>query len=314
MNARKRGLGRGLDALLGSTAPLGSADTAVSLDAGMPLRQDRPPGGEGLVQLPVEFIRRGRFQPRRHFAPEALDSLASSIRAQGIMQPLVVRRLPGETDAYELIAGERRWRASQRIGLESVPCMVREIDDQAALAMALVENLQREDLNPIEEAAAMQRLQEEFDLTHEAIAEAVGKSRVAVTNALRLLRLEPEVRALLERGELEMGHARALLGVEGAAQARIAHETVNRNLTVRQVESMVREENAGAARGARSAPARRPRDPDVARLEEQLAEHIGLPATLEQGSGGKGRLVLRYSNVDELEGALARIGLKEREK
>ncbi len=309
MNARKRGLGRGLDALLGSAAPLGAADTAVRLDTGMPVERAGP-AAEGLVQLPVEFIRRGRYQPRRHFAPEALENLASSIRSQGIMQPLVVRRLAGEADAYELIAGERRWRASQQIGLERVPCIVREIDDQAALAMALVENLQREDLNPIEEATALQRLQEEFDLTHEAVAEAVGRSRAAVTNALRLLRLEPAVRELLETGRLEMGHARALLSIEGERQCRIARDAAESGLSVRQVEERVRAETSGGKK--KKGGARRPaRDPDVVRLEERISEQTGLPAEVQQGSGGRGRLVLRYSRAAELDGLLARLGIKE---
>ncbi len=310
MNAKKRGLGRGLDALLGASAPpLAGAETPVRLDAGMPVeRAAQSAVTEGLVQLPVEFIRRGQYQPRRHFEPGALESLANSIRAQGIMQPLVVRRLAGAADAYELIAGERRWRASQQIGLDRVPCIIREIDDQTALAMALVENLQREDLNPIEEATALQRLQEEFDLTHEAVAEAVGRSRTAVTNSLRLLRLEPEVCRLLETGELEMGHARALLAIEGKQQSAVARETVERGLTVRQVEELVRLKTGGARR---KKTAGSPRDPDVVRLEERIAEQTGLPAMVQQGGGGGGKLVFRYSRAEELDGLLARLGVKE---
>ena len=229
-----------------------------------------------------------------------LEELANSIRAQGVMQPIVVR--PIAAGRYEIIAGERRWRASQQAGLETIPAMVREVPDEAAIAMALIENIQREDLNPIEEAVALQRLQQEFELTQQQVADAVGKSRTSVTNLLRLIALPEEVKTLLSHGDLEMGHARALLGLPAARQAEGARHVVARGLTVRQTEALVRQWLNGKP-GAKQEKA----DPDIARLEQRLAEKLGSPVQIRHGSKGKGQLVIRYSSLDELQGVLAHI-------
>ncbi len=284
MAARRRGLGRDLTALLGASAPLA-------------------PGGEGepLRHIPVERIRRGPWQPRRDFDPAALEELAASIRAQGVLQPVVVRPAG---DAYELVAGERRWRAAQMAGLAEVPAVVREVDDRTAAALALIENIQRRDLNPIEEARGLARLIEEHGLTHQEAAEAVGRSRAAVSNLLRLLELDAEVRDMLERGELEMGHARALLALPPARQREAAARVVARGLSVRETERLVRRLRAAAAPAARP-PARR--DPDVARLEQALSERLGAPVRLEHRGRG-GRIVIRYTSLEELDGILERLG------
>lgn len=290
MAARKRGLGRGLDALLGAAAaepPPAVPDTQVA---------------EGLRMLPVESIRRGRMQPRSRFPAEGIQELAESIRAQGVVQPIVVRRAGAE--GYEIIAGERRWRAAQVAGLEQVPAVVREVSDQSALAMALIENIQREDLNPLDEAQAMRRLAEDHGLTHQQMAEAIGRSRAAVTNLLRLLELDARVAEMVHDGRIEMGHARALLALNGAGQVQAAGEVVARGLSVRETERLVRRlQNPPAARPAHGARA----DPDIRRLEERLAQQLGAPVKLEHGAGGKGRVVIRYSSLDELDGILAHI-------
>jgi len=293
---KKRGLGRGLDALLGShqAAKNTAEDIAVSVDSA---KVD----GE-LKELPVEFVQRGKYQPRRDMNQEALEELASSIRAQGVMQPIVVR--PVGPDRYEIIAGERRWRASQLAGLDKVPAVVRDVPDDAAVAMALIENIQREDLNPMEEALALARLQKEFDLTHQQIADAVGKSRVTVTNLLRLMSLREDVQRLLEHGDLEMGHARALLSLAPEQQASAAHTVVSKGLSVRQTEALVRrllEEKPGADQNATRF------DPDIRRLQESLAEKVGAPVVIQHGAKGKGRLVFTYNSLDELDGILAHI-------
>lgn len=285
--SRKR-LGRGLDALL-------------SGDGNAP---DEPESG--LAEIAVNQILRGRYQPRRHFSEESLQELAASIRAQGLMQPVVVR--PRPQGGYELIAGERRWRAAQIAGLERIPAVVREVSDERASAMALIENIQREDLNPLEEALALQRLKDEFELTQQQVADALGKSRVAVTNLLRLLNLSPAVRAMLESGAIEMGHARALLTLDAADQERLANEIANRQLSVRQAEALVRQRQARRAGGTeavrRGGPAK---DGDTLRLEQTLSERIGAPVTIAHGADGKGQLVIRYSTLDELDGILAHI-------
>ncbi|GBE11090.1 putative chromosome-partitioning protein ParB [bacterium BMS3Abin12] len=290
MAARKRGLGRGLDALLGAAAaepPPAVPDAQVA---------------EGLHMLPVESIRRGRMQPRSRFPAEGIQELAESIRAQGVVQPIVVRRSGAE--GYEIIAGERRWRAAQVAGLEQVPAVVREVSDQAALAMALIENIQREDLNPLDEAQAMRRLAEDHGLTHQQMAEAIGRSRAAVTNLLRLLELDARVAEMVHDGRLEMGHARALLALNGAGQVQAAGEVVARGLSVRETERLVRRlQNPPAARSVSGARA----DPDIRRLEERLAQQLGAPVKLEHGAGGKGRVVIRYASLDELDGILAHI-------
>ncbi len=286
MAVKKRGLGRGLDALIGA----GSSGTAGS--------GGEPAGADSLRQLPVDLVRRGRFQPRRDFNPEALEELANSIRSQGLLQPVVVRPLPG--GEFELIAGERRWRASQMAGLTVIPAIVRDVPDEAAMALALIENIQREDLNAIEEAVALQRLQQEFGLTHEQIAEAVGKSRVTVTNTMRLLGLAPEVRDHLEARRLEMGHGRALLTLAAEQQAAIAREILEKDLTVRETEALVRRLQAPARVRPRAAEP----DVDVRGLERELSEITGAAIAIEHKSGGKGRLVIGYSSLDQLDGLL----------
>lgn len=308
--AKKRGLGRGLDALLGaqstpvavSESPLdgGAATTAPAVAVATGSERDASVEGE-LRNLPVEFMQRGRYQPRRDMHPDALEELANSIRSQGIMQPIVVRRVA--EDRYEIIAGERRWRASQLAGLESVPALIRDVADETAAAMALIENLQREDLNPMEEALAMQRLQLEFELTHAEIAKLVGKSRTTITNLLRLTGLREDVQTLLENGDIEMGHARALLGLESEQQSGAAATVVSRGLSVRQTEALVRRiaEGKGAEQ---SKPAV---DPDIRQLQESLSEKVGSPVNIQHGAKGNGKLTIKYSSLDELEGILAHI-------
>lgn len=312
MATKKRGLGRGLDALLNASGPALEEPAAVSVSE--PVSGQAPAASEveGLARVPIEFIRRSRYQPRRNFEQDALQDLADSISAQGIMQPLVVRPMPGEEQAYELIAGERRWRASQLAGLSEVPCMVRQVDDQTVLAMALIENIQREDLNPIEEAMALSRLQQEFTLTHEEVAGVVGKSRATVTNLLRLLNLAPEVRAMLEERKLEMGHARAILGLAQSQQRPAAGEIVKRGLSVREAEALVRKMLAGSGQSAKAKTGSRAKlDPDVQRLQDLLSENLGAPVQIENGKGKAGKLVIRYSSHDELDGILARMGVSE---
>ena len=288
MSSNRRGLGRGLDALLGASA---GAHVAAVVSDGQ------------LRELPVDLIERGRFQPRTHIAPEALEELTQSIRARGVVQPIVVR--PAEDGLhFEIIAGERRWRAAQAAGLVEIPAVVRDVPDEAALAIALIENIQREDLNPIEEATAVGRLIEEFNLTHQEAADAIGRSRVGVSNLLRLLDLGDEARALLERGDLGMGHARALLALKSDAQSQAAREVVSRELTARQTEELVRRMKTPPK--TRSEPGDAD-DPDVRRLTEKLGERLGARVQIVQGSGGKGRLVIHYASLDELDGILGRI-------
>lgn len=289
MAAKKRGLGRGLDALLSGSSAATLQEEAVQVDS------------KELQYLPLDLIQRGKYQPRRDMDPQALEELAQSIKAQGVMQPIVVR--PVDKGRYEIIAGERRWRASQQAGLDKIPAMVREVPDEAAIAMALIENIQREDLNPIEEAAALQRLQQEFQLTQQQVADAVGKSRVTVANLLRLIALPEEIKTLLSHGDLEMGHARALLGLPENRQVEGARHVVARGFTVRQTEALVRqwlnapEEPVKAVRT----------DPDISRLEQRLAERLGAPVQIRHGQKGKGQLVIRYNSLDELQGVLAHI-------
>ncbi|WP_426944414.1 ParB/RepB/Spo0J family partition protein [Pseudomonas oryzihabitans] len=289
MAVKKRGLGRGLDALLGGA----SVKVLQEQAAAAPVSE--------LQSLPVDIIQRGKYQPRRHMDPTALEELANSIRVQGLMQPIVVRAI-GE-GRYEIIAGERRWRASQQAGLDRIPALVRDVPDQVAIALALIENIQRQNLNPLEEAMALQRLQDEFELTQAQVAEAVGKSRSGVTNLLRLLALAEEAKDLLARGELEMGHARALLGLPKARQAEGARHVVARGLTVRQTEALVRQWLSGAE-PVEKGPAV---DPDISRLEQRLAERLGANVQIRHGEKGKGQLVIRYTSLDELQGVLAHI-------
>ncbi len=295
MALKKKSLGRGLDALLGNSTPV-----SVSREASLE-NPEFSTAQELLVQLPVERIHPGRYQPRRDIDPVALEELAQSIRAQGLMQPIVVR--PAGAGNYEIIAGERRWRACQQAGLAQIPVLVRDVPDEAAVAMALIENIQREDLNPVEEALALQRLQQDYQLTQQQIAEAIGRSRVAVSNLLRLISLPDEVKTMLAHGDLEMGHARAVLGLPAGRQAEAARHVVAQDLTVRQTEALVRQ-------WVESKPAREPKpsaDPDISRLEQRLAERLGSPVQIRHGQKGKGQLVIRYSSLDELQGVLAHI-------
>ncbi len=289
MATKKRGLGRGLDALLGGASVSAMQEEAAKVDT------------RELQHLPLELIQRGKYQPRRDMDPQALEELAQSIKNHGVMQPIVVRPLSG--GRYEIIAGERRWRASQQAGLEKVPALVREVPDEAAIAMALIENIQREDLNPIEEAVALQRLQQEFQLTQQQVADAVGKSRVSVSNLLRLIALPDEIKTLLAHGDLEMGHARALLGLPGDQQVEGARHVVARGLTVRQTEALVRQWLSDKEKPKAEVKI----DPDISRLEQRLAERLGSPVQIKHGQKGRGQLVIRYSSLDELQGVLAHI-------
>jgi ParB family transcriptional regulator, chromosome partitioning protein len=286
---RKRGLGRGLDALLGS---------------GEPKADDEPESaGTQLAEIAVDQIFPGQYQPRRNIRDEGLAELAASIKAQGVMQPIVLRHRA--IGGYEIIAGERRWRASQLAGLDSIPAVIKEVSDERAVAMALIENIQREDLNPLEEALALQRLSEEFRLTQQQVADAVGKSRVAVTNLLRLLNLAPPVREMLAEGELEMGHARALLSLAAFEQEQAARQVITRGLSVRQTEALVRQRMRPAPLTPIAATRRK--DPDTARLEVELSERIGAPVSITFDGKSAGTLVIRYSSVEELEGILAHL-------
>ncbi len=286
MAAKKRGLGRGLDALLGQANA-----------ARQPVEDSQD---QQLKELPVDLIQRGKYQPRRDMDPQALEELAESIKAQGVMQPIVVRPVDGQR--YEIIAGERRWRATQLAGLDAIPAVIREVPDEAAIAMALIENIQREDLNPIEEAMALQRLQQEFELTQQEVANAVGKSRVTVTNLLRLMALPDDVKLLLERGDIEMGHARALLGLPLEQQTQAARQVVAKGLTVRQTEALVRQ-----WLNPRRESAQVRSNPDIDRLQLDLSERLGAEVKIQHGNKGKGKLVISYSSLDELDGVLMHI-------
>ncbi len=304
MAAKKRGLGRGLDALLGpaKTAPT----VAVTADsAPVTTLATSVEGVEGeLRTLGVERLSRGKYQPRVDMHNESLEDLADSIRAQGVVQPIVVRPVNGGD--YEIIAGERRWRAAQLAGLQEVPVVVRDMDDRTAIAVALIENIQRENLNPLEEAHALERLIEEFDMTHQQAAEAVGRSRTAVSNLLRLLELGEVATGMVQRGELEMGHARALLALAGVQQADAAHQVVKKGLSVRATERLVKQLLVDSRRPGGRAPAAR-RDPDLVSLEQDLSDKVGAPVHLQHGARGKGKLVISYNSLDELDGILEHI-------
>ncbi|MDC9521641.1 ParB/RepB/Spo0J family partition protein [Pseudoalteromonas sp. Angola-31] len=301
MSAKKRGLGRGLDALLSSSKPAPSSskeqDTVNVTETVQAVAQPIP---NELQNLPIEFLHSGKYQPRKDMSEEALEELASSIRSQGIIQPIVVR--PVAENSFEIIAGERRWRAAQIAKLESVPCIVKEVSDEAAVAIALIENIQREDLNAMEEAIALNRLLNEFELTHQQVADAVGKSRTTVTNLLRLNNLNSDVKILLEHGDIEMGHARCLLALEGEAQSDAARLAVAKALTVRETEKLVRSILEPVV--AKEAPEK---DPDVKRLEQKLADNLGAKVEINYNAKGKGKLVISYTNLDELDGILNRI-------
>ena len=294
MSLKKRGLGRGLDALLTTGKPVSAVESQVES------RQSE------LQNLPVEWLQPGKYQPRKDMSQDALEELASSIRAQGVIQPIVVR--PVGTDRYEIIAGERRWRASQLAGLAEVPCMLKDVPDEAAVAIALIENIQREDLNAMEEAVALQRLLSEFELTHQQVADAVGKSRTTVTNLLRLNQLADEVKTLLEHGDIEMGHARAILALPAEQQPDTGRVIAAKQLTVREAESLVR-------RLLEPVPVKedKAKDPDVAALELRLSERFGAPVSISYNRKGKGELVINYSSLPELDGILHKLGLPETE-
>ena len=297
--AKKRGLGRGLEALLG---PKGAAAATA------PASVEQPQPGDVLRTLPVDRLQPGKYQPRRDMDPGKLEELSASIKAQGVIQPIVVREI--EPDRYEIVAGERRWRASQLAGLAEVPVVLRELDDRTVIAMALIENIQREDLNPLEEAQALQRLIDEFSLTHAEAAAAVGRSRAAVSNLLRLLDLPPAIRALVEARRLEMGHARALLTLSPELASKLAYEAAEHGWSVREVEHRAQQFAAGkvpAAAGTRKARAARAQQPDIASLESELSEALGARVAIAHGRSGKGRLVIHYTDLDTLDGVLERL-------
>lgn len=287
MAVKKRGLGRGLDALLGSVDP-----------------EEAQGGTEGgLRELPVDAIHPGKYQPRTAIDPEALEALAQSIRTQGVVQPIVVR--PAGDERFELIAGERRWRASRLAGLSVIPALVRDVPDRVAMAVALIENIQRENLNPLEEAAALRRLIDECEMTHQQCAEAVGRSRASVSNLLRLMELSPDVQELVNRGELDMGHARALLALDGERQSEVARQVVERGLNVRQTEALVR----SAERSSEQARQSRSHEPSPAMQarESALAERLGANVSIRHNNRGNGTVVIRYNNLRDLDKLLARI-------
>ena len=285
MNGRRKSLGKGLDALLPKAL------------------EDPPAPRDGLSTLAVDTVYRSPHQPRRRINEEGIEELAASIRSQGLLEPIIVR--PRAEGGYEIVAGERRWRAAQRAGLDSIPALIREIDDRQAMAIALIENIQREDLNALEEAAAFERLQAEYGMTHEEIADAVGRTRPAVSNLLRLLTLAPGVQRMIDGGELEMGHARALLGLPVEEQVAAGRDVVRRSLSVRQTEALVKRLRRGETSGPEPGT-----DPDTRRLERSTSDHLGAPVTITTNNKGRGRIVIRYSSLDELDGILARMGTR----
>ncbi|MGQ0577534.1 MAG: ParB/RepB/Spo0J family partition protein [Betaproteobacteria bacterium] len=278
--AKLKGLGRGLDALLGGN------DTRAD---------------DAQAELAVGVLKPGRFQPRTRMDPQSIAELADSIKAQGLIQPILVR--PADGGKFEIIAGERRWRAAQLAGLAKVPVVVRAVPDQSALAMSLIENIQREDLNPLEEAGGIHRLIDEFRMTHDTAAQAIGRSRSAITNLLRLLNLSKPVQELLMQGRLDMGHARALLALSAARQVELAHQVISRGLSVRETEQLV----GRAAVSARKSPRKHRKDRDIQALEEDLADTLGAPVTITPGKGGRGKLVIGYSSLDQLDAFLRKL-------
>ena len=288
MSAKKRGLGRGLDALLATS------------QAGKSSGSELPEKLGELQKIPLEFLQPGKYQPRKDMSSEALEDLASSIRSQGIIQPIVVRQISEEK--YEIIAGERRWRAAQIAQLDVIPCIIKDVPDESAVAIALIENIQREDLNAMEEAQALERLMVEFELTHQEVATAVGKPRTTVSNLLRLNNLNDDVKLLLEHGDIEMGHARALLALQGEAQNEAAQIVSGKGLTVRDTENLVR-------RLLEPVKEKTPikEDPDVQRLQTQLSENLGAPVSIAHNAKGKGKLVINFSSLDQLDGILGHI-------
>ena len=300
MNDKKK-LGKGLDALLST----GSTQAMANLLGKQTEHQQSAPASEDkdgdLKNIPIDLIQRGKYQPRTDMHEEALQELAASIKNQGVMQPIVIR--PLSSDKYEIIAGERRWRASQIAGLDKIPAIIKPVGDEAAIAMSLIENIQRENLNPIEEAVALKRLQDEFELTQQEVADAVGKSRATVTNLLRLIGLHIDARRMLEHGDLEMGHARALLSLPDLQQAAAARTVVGRGLSVRQTESLVRRLVAGGGTTNKGGAI----DADIKNLEENLEGKLGTKVMIQHTAKGKGKLVVKYNSLDELDGILSHI-------
>ena len=288
MATKKRALGRGLDALLG-------------MGAEQPVQEER--NGDQLKSVPVDLIQRGRYQPRTDIKTETLQDLADSIKAQGVVQPIVIRPIAGP-NRFEIIAGERRWRAAQIAGLHEIPAIVREVSDEVAASVALIENIQREQLNPLEEAQALHRLIHEFEMTHQEVATAIGRSRASVSNLLRLLELHGEVKSMLESGDLEMGHARALAGLPSALQAQAASKIVAQGMSVRQAEKFVKELRTPQKAGPQPPKAI---DPNVQQLEQSLSERLGASVSIRHGRGGKGSLSINYNSLDELDGILEHI-------
>ena len=319
MATKRPSLGRGLEALLGSVTPAPAPTPATAVDAHGTSSAPAPAPvtaalrDEELARIPVDLLQRGRYQPRLDMRPESLQELADSIRAQGVVQPIVVRPLvaqkAGEPIRYEIIAGERRWRAAQMAGLHDIPAVVRIVPDEAAVAMSLIENIQRENLNPLEEARALDRLIREFGITHQQAADAVGRSRAAVSNLLRLLELTDEVKTLVEQRQLEMGHARALLGLSQARQqSEVGALVAKKGLSVRETEALVKRMLAHGDKANRKDDADDPRpDPNVTRLEQDLADKLGARVSLQHALTGKGKLVIAYNSLDELDGILAHI-------
>ncbi|HUQ10505.1 MAG TPA: ParB/RepB/Spo0J family partition protein [Steroidobacteraceae bacterium] len=317
MSTKKPVMGRGLEALLGQISRKPESTQAApatgSSPAGAPAApaSNKPPGDE-LASLPVDLLQRGKYQPRVDMRQESLEELAASIKAQGIVQPIVVRPVgdaSGASQRYEIIAGERRWRAAQIAGLATLPAVIRRVPDEAAIAMSLIENIQRENLNPLEEARALERLISEFGITHQQAADAVGRSRAAVSNLLRLLELPDEITAFVERRELEMGHARALLGLpQRRQQIEVGAMVAKRGLSVRDTEGMVRGLLAKAGGGSAAAKdPSRALDPNVQRLQDELSEKLGAPVQIQHTGKGKGKVVVTYHSLDELDGILAHI-------
>ena len=288
-SAKKKGLGRGLTALLGNS----------DVESLIEVKND-----DELRNIDIDLIERGPWQPREHFDEAALQELADSIAKQGVVQPIVVRQKAhvGGQDHYEIVAGERRWRAAQKAGLSQIPAVVKKFDDKTAAAVSLIENIQRENLNPLEESTALKRLVDEFEMTHQQVADTVARSRAAVSNLLRLQDLNPDVKALLAMRDIEMGHARALLAIDGIEQSNVAKDVAKKGLSVRETEALIRRLSAPAKKTKT-----RRKDPDIVKLEERLTECLGAPVNIKQKSGGKGCLEISYSSLEVLDGILNRI-------
>jgi ParB family chromosome partitioning protein len=293
MSSRKRGLGKGLDSLLSTSSDARHRQVSEDVRANQTQHIVNDNSGE-LRKIPIEWLTPGKYQPRRDMSAEALEELASSIEAQGVIQPIVVRTIGSQR--YEIIAGERRWRAAQQIHLHEIPCIIKNVADEAAVAIALIENIQREDLNAMEEAVALQRLLQEFELTHQQVADAVGKSRTAISNLLRLNGLTEEVKRLLEHGDIDMGHARALLALEGDQQIDLARSVAAKGLTVRDTEKLVKKYLTPPSDTKLTVA-----DPDVTRLEQHLSERLSAGVKIQSNKKGQGKLVISYASLDELE-------------